>query len=105
MKQIIDRILKEEEDSRRRIEAARLEAENIVLLAKKEAKKNLEESLEKSLKHVHEKKEEFHNAVLMDKDRVLRETKEANAALRKKREGIIPELARKVFQRVIGINA
>ncbi|MDP2922844.1 MAG: V-type ATPase subunit subunit G family protein [Candidatus Omnitrophota bacterium] len=104
MKEIIEEILKEEQQSRKRVEKARQEAENIIVGARNEAQDVLDKTTASFKELVRERKVEAENKFLQDKENILKKTREESTALRKDREKDIPSIARAVFLRVIDIK-
>jgi len=101
MKQIVDKILKEEEDSRSRIEKAKLEAEAIIKKARAEASALIENSVLKSKVQAEQGKRDSEAKILSDKDHALQETKEKAAILKKSKEKDILKGSQEVFSRII----
>jgi len=97
MKETVDRILKEEESARARIENAQSQADSIILKAREEAKSLTEEIINKALSQADRKREEQEKHFLSEKERVLKEAREDAALLRKKREGDISRIAEGIF--------
>ncbi len=104
MKEVVERILREEEAARAKIEKAREEAEDIILRAKKGSRELIEERIRSAKDSAEKGREESERAFLSEKEKVLRETRDKSAALRKAREKDIPEIARRIFSRIMHIE-
>lgn len=101
MKEIVNEILKEEEEARKIIEKTKIEAEKIIADAKSEAKDYLDKA-QASLKVLSaEKQEAAEKQFLAEKERILKETEEENVRLRKLREKDISVIAGKLFSQLI----
>jgi F0F1-type ATP synthase membrane subunit b/b' len=101
MKDIVDKILKEEEQTRKRLAEAERQAEVIIEQAKKESQNIIEEVIKETKAAAEKKRAESEKASLSDKENVLNEAKEKIAALRKGRERDIDGIAAKVFLKMI----
>jgi vacuolar-type H+-ATPase subunit H len=97
MKETVDRILKEEESARTRIENAQFEADSIILKAREESKSLTEDMIYKASSRADLKKEEEERRFLSEKERILKEAREDAAIMRKEKEGDIPRIAEEIF--------
>lgn len=104
MKDIVEKILKEEETASKLVEKSRLEAENIIFKAKKEAMDLINDITLKAKEEAQKKKIDTDRECISKKAKVLQEIKMDLSSLREKRERNIPELARKIFYQIIKIN-
>jgi vacuolar-type H+-ATPase subunit H len=104
MKEIVDRILKEEELARKKIQNARDESEGIIRKAEKESQEMIEKSVSDSNESFERKKELTRNEFVLEKEKQLKDIREKLAALRKEKEKDIPSLAQKIFSRIILIE-
>jgi len=102
MKDIVDRILKEEEQTRKRVEKVKQEAADILANARKESQDIVEQAVSQAKLMVQKKREESEKGFLSEKETILKEAREKASGLRKSRENDIPNIARTVFDRIIG---
>jgi len=101
MKEVVNEILKEEEEARKVIEKTKGEAENIITDAKKQAKTYLEKT-ETDLKQIlAQKQNTTEKQFLAEKDKILKEAEEENIRLRESREKNIPTIAKNLFLQLI----
>ena len=103
MKEIVENILREEEQAKKRLETARLEAERNILQAQKEAQGIPEAVTRQTRELTRQKKDELEKEYLCEKVRALAGAKEEAASLREKREQGNLETARKIFFQIINI--
>ncbi len=103
MKEVIERILQEEQDSKRKIEQARLQAERIVSEARTQAGKILEESAEQSRVSALERQKAVRTECLAGKESMVNGAREEYAALRISKEQNIPSVARTIFSEIISL--
>ena len=104
MKEIVERILREEREAAKRIERAREEAENIILQAKRESQALIEETVQKARDSSEKKKEGSLREFLAEKDRVIEEERAKSAGLKKAKEKDISRLASELFSRIMSIQ-
>jgi len=104
MKEIVDRILKEEELARKKIQNAREEGENAVRKAEKDGQDMIERAASEFNESFERKKELTQNEFVLEKEKQLKQIREKLAALRKEKEKDIPSLAQKIFSRIIRIE-
>ncbi len=104
MKEVVDKILKEEEQARKRIEKARLEGQDIVLKAQKDSQNIIEEALTQVNALVEKRKKESWEEFVSRKEKVLRDIREQLSAQRQAKNKDIPGIAQKIFSRVIEID-
>lgn len=104
MKEIVDRILQEEQSARSRIAHAQSQADAIILKARDESKSLIEDAVERGEKEAAQKKKECENQSLADKEKILKETREKASLSRNQREKDIPNIAHKVFSQVLTIK-
>jgi len=103
MKEVIERILQEEQDSKKKIEQAKQQAERIVSEARAQACKILEESAEQSRVSALERQKAVRAEYLAEKESMLNGAREEYAALRKAKEKNVPSAARKIFSEIISL--
>jgi vacuolar-type H+-ATPase subunit H len=104
MKEIIEMVLKEEEEARIRIEKAKSEADAIIAKAGKDAALIIENTIAQVNELAARKKEESQKKIIADRDNTLNATQEQSAVLRKARQKDIPEISRAIFLRIIDIE-
>jgi len=104
MKEIVDRILEEEKSARARIEQAQSQADAIILNAQEESRSLIEDAIKNAQTSASQKKEQCENVFVADKDKILKETKDNALFSRGNREKDIPDMAHRVFSRVITIK-
>ena len=101
MKEIVNEILKEEEAARKIIEKTKLEAEGIITAAKNEAKDYLEKAQASLKQFLAQKQEAAEKLFYADKEKILKETEQECARLRKSKEKDIPAIAQAYFSQLI----
>jgi len=104
MREIVDRILHEEQSARSAIEQAQERSRNIVLKAKEESASIIQEAVNKAEELVRDNKEQSERNFLADKERIIREAKESAGSSRSGREKDIPGIAREIFRKIITIK-
>jgi len=105
MKEIVERILKEELVASKALEQAKIEAENIIAAAKKEAEALIKETIIKTKEIIDAQKSEAEKKFISEKEKVIQDTLIELAFLRQKKEKDTPEISKKIFYRIIGIKA
>lgn len=101
MKQVIDRILKEEESARAKLDNAKIKAEDTILDAKKRAQVLMEEAVVSTSSFAKTKKEEFGKQFLSEREKTIKKAKEEISAVRTAKEKDIQKFADKIFSKVI----
>jgi vacuolar-type H+-ATPase subunit H len=104
MKEIVNKILQEEEQTRKKIQAVEQEANQMLVQARKEAQEVIADTLRQTKLSVTQKQEESEAAFLAEKDTLLAEAREKTAALRQAREKDMDDIAVKVFTKIIEIK-
>ena len=104
MREIVDRILQEEQSARSSVERAQNQSEGIVLKAKEEAKSLIQEAVNKAEDLAQNNKEEAQMSFLAEKDRILKEAKDGAAFSRSRREKDIVKKAGDIFLKIITIK-
>lgn len=104
MKETVDKILKQEEESRQRIEQARQESQDMIRKAQKEAASLIEDSFSSSHNLAQARKEEADKEFHLEKEKELKTTLDNISAQRLEKEKDITRLSQKVFQRITQIK-
>ena len=104
MKEVVDKILKEEEQARKRIEKARLEAQDIISRAQKESRDITEEEIIRLNLLNDEKIKNFEKEFIAEKEKIIKEIQAELSAKRQARDKDIPEIAQRIFSRIIAID-
>jgi len=101
---MIDRILQEEQSARSGVERAQKEAQDIVLKAKEEAGAIIKDAINKARELAESRKEEAEKSFLAEKEKILKETKDNIVLSRGSRDKDIPEIAGKIFSKIITVK-
>lgn len=104
MREIVDRILQEEQSARSRVERAHNQSQDILLKAKDEAKSLIQEAVNKAEGLAKKNKEEAEKSFLAEKERILKEATDSAALSRSKREKDIPKISKDIFSNIITIK-
>ena len=104
MREIVDRILQEEQSARSRVERAQNQSQDIVLKAKEEASSLIQDAVNRAEDLARNNKEDAEKNFLAEKERVLREAKDGAAFSRNRREQDIPKIAGDIFSKIITIE-
>lgn len=104
MRQIVDRILQEEQSARLEVERAQTQSKDMVLKAKEEAACLIQEAVNKAEALARNKKEEARKDFLAEKDKILKKAKDDAALLRSKRSEDIPKISGVIFSKIITIK-
>lgn len=104
MREIVDRILQEEESARSRVERARNLAQDITLKAKEEAASLIQDAVDRAKGLAQNNKEEAEKSFLAEKDRILKEAEASAALSRSRREKDIPKIAADIFLNIVKLN-
>ncbi len=104
MKETVDKILKQEEESRKRIEQARQESQDLIRKAQDEAASFIEQELISSREVAEARKEEANKGFLLEKEKELKLTLDNISVKRFEKEKDITCLSQKIFQRIIQIK-
>lgn len=104
MREIVDRILQEEQSARSRVERAQNQSQDIVLKAKEEANSLIQDAVDKAEDLAQSNKEEAEKSFLIEKDRALKETKDGAALSRSRGEKDLVKIARDIFSKIIAIK-
>ena len=104
MREIVDRILQEEQSARSVVERAQNQSREIVLKAKEEAVSLIQDAVNKAKDLAQNDKEEAQKSSLVERDRILKEAKEGAALSRSRGEKDIPKIAGDIFSKIITIK-
>jgi vacuolar-type H+-ATPase subunit H len=104
MREIVDRILQEEQSARSRVERAQNQSQDIVLKAKEEALLLIQDAVNKAKDLAQNNKENAETSFFAEKERILNEAKDGAALSRSRREKDIPKIAVDIFSKIITIK-
>ncbi|HTY45874.1 MAG TPA: hypothetical protein VMD52_07795 [Patescibacteria group bacterium] len=104
MKEIVDKILQEEEETRKKIKAVEQENSQMLERVKKQAQDDTEAAIRQTRLSIQQTQEESEAAFLSEKETLLTEARQKTAALRQAREKDIDRIADEVFSRIIEIK-
>ena len=104
MREIVDRILQEEQSARSRMERAQNQSQDIVLKAKEEAISLIQDAIDKAKNLTRNNKERAEKNFLVEKDRILKEAKDAAALSKSRKEKDIVKIAGDIFSKIITIK-
>ena len=104
MREMIDRILQEEQSARSQVERAQKEAQGIILKAKETSGILVQDAINKARDLAESRKKEAEVNYLAQKEKVLTQAKDDIALSRGSREKDIPEIARKIFSKIITVK-
>ena len=104
MKDVVEKILMEEERASKILLDAKAESERIVKDAKKEKEDMINQSIYKTETSSQARIEESERRFISEKENVLKEVQREALGIREKNEKEIPEIAKKVFSQVITIK-
>ncbi|MCX5667599.1 MAG: hypothetical protein NTY34_04725 [Candidatus Omnitrophica bacterium] len=104
MREIVDRILQEEQSARSRVERAQNQSRDIILKAKEEAASLIQDAVDKAGDLAQNNKEEAQTSFLAEKEKIIKEAKDAAALSRSRREKDIAKKAGDIFLKIITIK-
>ena len=104
MREIVDRILQEEQSARSRVERAQDQSRNIILKAREEALFLIQNAVNKAKDLAQNNKEEAELSFLAEKEKILKEAKDGAALSRSRREKDIPKISGDIFSKIINIK-
>ena len=104
MREIVVRILQEEQSARSRVERAQDQSRSIILKAKEEADSLIQSAVNKAGDLARSSKEEAQKSFLAEKDRILKDAKDGAALSRSRREKDIVKIAGDIFLKIIIIK-
>jgi vacuolar-type H+-ATPase subunit H len=104
MREIVDRILQEEQSARSKVELAQAQSQDIVLKAKEEASSLIKDAVNKAKELSQNNEERSEQSFLAEKDRILKEAKDGAALSRSRREKDVAKIAADIFSKIITIK-
>ena len=104
MKEIVERILKEERLAQDRIERSRKESEQTIQKARKEAQDAIARSVDETMAEAQRKKLESQQEFVREKEAVLKKTKDDVAASIGDISKDISMISQKIFTRIVTIE-
>jgi len=104
MREIVDRILQEEQSARSGVERAQDQSRDIILKAKEEANSLSQDAVNKAKNLAQTNKDDAEKSFLIEKSKILKEAQDAAALSRSRREKDIPGIARDIFSKIITIK-
>ncbi|MGE5308995.1 MAG: hypothetical protein ACM3OC_07915 [Deltaproteobacteria bacterium] len=104
MKEIVSRILQEEENARKQVEKARQDSVALVTRARQQAAITIENAVSDAKSDVQKQKDEAFKAQQAEKEKMLAEARSQTAAQREKKSKDIPRFAQQYFSEVIDIK-
>ncbi|MFA5255700.1 MAG: hypothetical protein WC419_03270 [Candidatus Omnitrophota bacterium] len=104
MREIVDRILQEEQSARSRLECAQNQSQEIILKAKEESASLIQDAIDKARDLAKNNREESEKGFLLEKERILVEAKENAALSRSRKEKDIVQTAKDIFLKIITIK-
>jgi vacuolar-type H+-ATPase subunit H len=103
MKEIVERILKEEEQARRKIEQSRQLGQNQLSQAQADYQQIIASAVEQANQQKAQKTAQVQEESALEKEKALRQLEEDLGRQRQAKDGLIPGLAEKIFSRIITI--
>jgi vacuolar-type H+-ATPase subunit H len=104
MKEIVRQIIQEEDQLRQRVEKAQEEAASFLQRAHIQAQAMIDNTVAEVKSAGAQKSEELQQGFLKEKEKIISDTRKEAAELRRKRTADIPQLAQKLFTRIIEIR-
>lgn len=104
MREIVDRILQEEQAARSRVERAQNQSQEIILKAKEEANLLIQEAVNKAGSLANKNKTQAEKNFLAEKEMIIKEAKDGAAQARSRREKDIAGIAKDIFVKIITIK-
>lgn len=104
MKEVVQKILQEEEKARLSVQQAKREADSIISRAKIDAARIIEDTLREIRVFSSQKIDEHEKALLAEKGKALKETREQSIMLQKTKENDVQRLAEEVFRQAVKID-
>ncbi|MCK9594933.1 MAG: hypothetical protein PHH68_04335 [Candidatus Omnitrophica bacterium] len=102
MKEIVDRILQEEELARKRIEKADSEGKSMIAQAADESRKVIKDAISQADISAKGRKEEAYKVFIAEKEKALGQTREQISGKIEARSKDIPAIAERLFRRIVG---
>lgn len=104
MKDIVTKILKEEEATRNQLRQAETDAANFVARARVQGAAMIENVVAEIKVAADKKREEARQGFQAEKEKILSEARKQAAELRQRRAQDIPQLARQIFSQIVEIK-
>jgi len=104
MKDVVEKILREEERASKILQDAKEESERIARDAKKEKGNIVNRAITEANDFSHKQKEASEKRFMSEKEKVLQEAKKEALAIREKKDKYISEISKKVFYQMIAIK-
>ena len=104
MKEIVEQILKEEEQAHLRIEKARQEAEQLLQISRRQAQQILDEAMDEAQNVAVRLRQQAEKDVAAEKSAVLAAAREQAAETLKRKDSAIAGLAAGILRRVMTIQ-
>ena len=104
MKDVVRQIIQEEEQMRHQVEKAQADAAGFIERARIQAQAMVDNTVAEVKGAGVKKREELQQGFLEEKEKIISDTRTEAAELRRKRTADIPQLAQKLFTRIIEIR-
>jgi len=104
MKDVVEKILREEERANKILNDAKEESERLIKEAKKEKEAIVSQAILETDNFSAKQKEDSKKRFFSEKNAALEEAKKNIHAIREKKENEIAEISKKVFSRIIDIK-
>ena len=104
MKDVVEKILREEERASKIFQSAKEEADRIVKEAKKEKEDIISRAISQAEDSGHKEKQDSEKRFMSEKEKALRDVKTETLAIREKNDKDISEISKKVFSRIMTIE-
>ena len=104
MKDVIEKILREEERASKILQDAKEESERIAREVRKEKESIVTQAIADADDFSHKQKESSEKRFISEKEKTLQEAKKETSAIREKKDKDISEISKKVFYQIIAIK-
>jgi len=104
MKDVVEKILKEEERASKILQAAKEESERIVREAKKEKENIVTQAIAEADDSSYEQKDASAKRFMSEKEKILQETRKEILAIKEKKGKDLSEISKKVFYQIVTIK-
>jgi len=104
MKDVIEKILKEEGRASKILQDAKEESERIDRDARKEKEDIVNRAIAEAGDFSHKQKQDSEKKLMSEKEKVLQEAKKEILAIKEAKDRDIPEISKKVFYQIIAIK-
>lgn len=104
MREIVDKILQEEQSARSKVELAQNQSQETLLKAKEEAALLIKDAVDKAKDLAQKNKQRSEEGFLAEKESILKEAKESAALSISRREKDVPKIAGDIFSKIIAIK-